>query len=76
MTAAYRITAGQPIKGAALRNAQSVVRGSNVRINAVGKGFMVSSEGQALDNAAPGATAGADAQRAGGQRRGPQCRAG
>ena len=55
MTAAYRITAGQPIKGAALRNAQSV-RGSNVRINAVGKGFMVSSEGQALDNAAPGAT--------------------
>ena len=56
MTAAYRITAGQPIKGAALRNAQSVVRGSNVRINAVGKGFMVSSEGQALDNAAPGAT--------------------
>ena len=48
MTAAYRITAGQPIKGAALRNAQSVVRGSNVRINAVGKGFMVSSEGQAL----------------------------
>ena len=43
-------------QGAALRNAQSVVRGSNVRINAVGKGFMVSSEGQALDNAAPGAT--------------------
>ena len=42
-------------QGAALRNAQSV-RGSNVRINAVGKGFMVSSEGQALDNAAPGAT--------------------
>ena len=77
MTAAYRITAGQPIKGAALRNAQSVVRGSNVRINAVGKGFMVSSEGQALDNARAGRhRAGADAQRAGGQRRGPQCRAG
>ena len=56
MTAAYRITAGQPIKGAALRNAQSVVRGSNVRINAVGKGFMVAARGQALDNAAPGAT--------------------
>ena len=61
MTAAYRITAGQPIKGAALRNAQSVVRGSNVRINAVGKGFMVSSEGQALDNA---------------PRRAPPCRCG
>ncbi|CAB3695785.1 flagellar basal body P-ring formation chaperone FlgA [Achromobacter sp. SIMBA_011] len=56
MTAAYRINAGQPVKGAALRNAQSVVRGSNVRINARGKGFVVSSEGQALDNAAPGAT--------------------
>ncbi|WP_063569371.1 flagellar basal body P-ring formation chaperone FlgA [Achromobacter ruhlandii] len=56
MTAAYRINAGQPVKGAALRNAQSVVRGSNVRINARGNGFVVSSEGQALDNAAPGAT--------------------
>lgn len=56
MTAAYRINADQPVKGAALRNAQSVVRGSNVRINARGNGFVVSSEGQALDNAAPGAT--------------------
>lgn len=56
MTAAYRINAGQPVKSTALRNAQSVLRGSNVRINARGKGFVVSSEGQALDNAAPGAT--------------------
>ncbi|MFD4839087.1 flagellar basal body P-ring formation chaperone FlgA [Achromobacter sp. NPDC058515] len=55
MTAAYRINAGQPVKNTALRNAQSVVRGSNVRINARGNGFVVSSEGQALDNAAPGA---------------------
>ncbi|MGE4439661.1 flagellar basal body P-ring formation chaperone FlgA [Achromobacter sp.] len=56
MTAAYRIHAGQPVKSTALRNAQSVLRGSNVRINAHGNGFVVSSEGQALDNAAPGAT--------------------
>ena len=76
MTAAYRITAGQPIKGAALRNAQSVVRGSNVRINAVGKGFMVSRGPGAGQRRAGRHRAGADAQRAGGQRRGPQCRAG
>jgi flagella basal body P-ring formation protein FlgA len=31
------------------------VRGSNVRINARGNGFVVSSEGQAMDNGAPGA---------------------
>lgn len=55
MTAAFRINAGQPVRGSSLRNAQSVVRGSNVRINARGNGFVVSSEGQALDNAAPGA---------------------
>ena len=56
MTAAYRINAGQPVRGSSLRNAQSVLRGTNVRINARGAGFVVSSEGQALDNAAPGAT--------------------
>lgn len=55
MTAAFRINAGQPVRGSSLRNAQSVVRGSNVRINARGNGFMVSSEGQAMDNGAPGA---------------------
>lgn len=55
MTAAYRINAGQTVKSSALRNAQSVLRGAQVRINARGQGFMVSSEGQALDNAAPGA---------------------
>lgn len=55
MTAAYRINAGQPVRGSSLRNAQSVVRGSNVRINARGNGFVVSSEGQAMDNGAPGA---------------------
>ncbi|WP_188588954.1 flagellar basal body P-ring formation chaperone FlgA, partial [Achromobacter denitrificans] len=55
MTAAYRINAGQTVRGSSLRNAQSVLRGTNVRINARGNGFVVSSEGQALENAAPGA---------------------
>ncbi|AUA57541.1 flagellar basal body P-ring biosynthesis protein FlgA [Achromobacter spanius] len=55
MTAAYRINAGQPVRSSSLRNAQTVLRGSNVRINARGNGFVVSSEGEALDNAAPGA---------------------
>ncbi len=65
MTAVHRINAGQAVRGSALRNAQSVVRGSNVRINARGNGFVVSSEGQALDNAAPGATV--QVRTAGGQ---------
>lgn len=65
MTAAYRINAGQPVRGSSLRNAQSVVRGSNVRINARGNGFVVSSEGQAMDNAAPGAVV--QVRTAGGQ---------
>ncbi|CAB3724547.1 flagellar basal body P-ring formation chaperone FlgA [Achromobacter piechaudii] len=55
MSAAFRINAGQPVRSSSLRNAQSVMRGANVRINARGNGFVVSSEGQALDNAAPGA---------------------
>lgn len=54
MRAGSRIAAGQPIKGAALRNAQSIERGQNVNIVISGKGFTVSGEGQALDNAAPG----------------------
>ncbi|QEK93540.1 flagellar basal body P-ring formation protein FlgA [Achromobacter insolitus] len=65
MTAAHRINAGQPVRGSSLRNAQSVVRGANVRINARGNGFVVSSEGQALENAAPGATV--QVRTAGGQ---------
>lgn len=54
MNATHRINAGQPIKGAALRNAQSVTRGQMVKISARGKGFVVSSEGQAMENGAPG----------------------
>ncbi len=65
MSAAYRISAGQPIKAASLRSAQAVVRGATVRIDARGKGFVVSSEGEALDNAAPGATV--QVRTAGGQ---------
>ncbi|CAB3931966.1 flagellar basal body P-ring formation chaperone FlgA [Achromobacter insolitus] len=65
MTAAHTINAGQPVRGSSLRNAQSVVRGANVRINARGNGFVVSSEGQALENAAPGATV--QVRTAGGQ---------
>ncbi|MGB3430735.1 flagellar basal body P-ring formation chaperone FlgA [Achromobacter sp.] len=65
MTAVHRINAGQAVRGSGLRNAQSVLRGANVRINALGKGFVVSSEGQALDNAAPGATV--QVRTAGGQ---------
>ncbi|MCD0505024.1 flagellar basal body P-ring formation chaperone FlgA [Bordetella petrii] len=55
MRARYRITAGQTIKGTALRSAQAVTRGQQVRITARGPGFEVSSEGEALDNAPPGA---------------------
>lgn len=46
MSAAYRINAGQPVRGSSLRNAQSVMQGANVRINARGNGFVVSSEGR------------------------------
>ncbi|OZI74666.1 flagellar basal body P-ring formation chaperone FlgA [Bordetella genomosp. 12] len=56
MQARYRIHAGQPIRGAALRNADSITRGQNVRIVARGSGFTVSSEGQAMGDAPPGAT--------------------
>lgn len=55
MTAANRIAAGQPFKSTALRSPGAVQRGQTVRINARGPGFVVSSEGQAMENAAPGA---------------------
>ncbi|MDQ8032382.1 flagellar basal body P-ring formation chaperone FlgA [Bordetella genomosp. 1] len=55
MQATRRIAAGQAIRGNALRSAASVSRGQIVRITARGNGFVVSSEGQALDDAAPGA---------------------
>ncbi|WP_144641630.1 flagellar basal body P-ring formation chaperone FlgA [Bordetella genomosp. 13] len=54
MRAGNRIAAGQPIKEAVLRSAQAIQRGQNVNIVISGKGFTVSGEGEALDNAAPG----------------------
>ncbi len=56
MTASYRIASGQPIKLASLRSVGSIQRGQTVRINAHGRGFSVSSEGVALESAAPGST--------------------
>lgn len=55
MRARYRIVAGQAIKGSALRSALAVTRGQHVRITARGRGFVVSTEGEALDDAPPGA---------------------
>ncbi|SAI71269.1 flagella basal body P-ring formation protein [Bordetella ansorpii] len=54
MRAGNRIAAGQPIKTAVLRSAQAIERGQNVNIVISGKGFTVSGEGEALDNAVPG----------------------
>jgi len=54
MLASQRIAAGQIIKSNALRNPRAVSRGQTVRITARGNGFVVNSEGQALDNAPPG----------------------
>lgn len=54
MTASYRIASGQPVKSTSLRSSGSIQRGQTVRINARGPGFTVSSEGQAMESAAPG----------------------
>lgn len=51
-----RVAAGQPLRQTALRHAEAVLRGHTVKLMARGPGFMVSSEGQAMDNAAPGST--------------------
>jgi flagella basal body P-ring formation protein FlgA len=55
MTASNRIGMGQTIRAATLRSAGSVQRGQTVRIMARGPGFVVSSEGQVMSNASPGA---------------------
>lgn len=54
--AAYRILIGQPIKGPALRSIQAVTKGQNVRVTALGSGFVISSEGQAIDDATLGSS--------------------
>ncbi|MEI2417595.1 flagellar basal body P-ring formation chaperone FlgA [Orrella sp. JC864] len=55
-TASQRIAAGQPLRQSVLRDPRSVLRGNTVKVLARGPGFMVASEGQALDNATPGST--------------------
>jgi len=54
--ASQRIAAGRPLRLSTLRDARSVLRGQTVRVLARGPGFMVSSEGEAMANAAPGGT--------------------
>ncbi|OWT79954.1 MULTISPECIES: flagellar basal body P-ring formation chaperone FlgA [unclassified Achromobacter] len=56
MTASYRIATGQPIKLASLRSPGAIQRGQSVRVNAHGRGFSVSTEGVAMESAAPGST--------------------
>lgn len=56
MTVGYRVGMGQPIRMTNLRSAGSVQRGQMVRITARGAGFVVSSEGQVMQNATPGST--------------------
>jgi flagella basal body P-ring formation protein FlgA len=54
--ATQRIAAGQPIRMRALRAPDVVQRGTVVRILARGPGFVVTGEGEAMGNAAPGAS--------------------
>jgi len=56
MTASYRIATGQPVKLASLRSPGAIQRGQSVRVNAHGRGFSVSTEGVAMESAAPGST--------------------
>lgn len=49
-----RITAGSVIKSNALRDPMSILRGQTVKTIAKGTGFVVTSEGQAMQNASPG----------------------
>lgn len=51
----HRLIAGAPIKGSALRDPQSVLRGQTVRLEARGEGFVASSEGKAMQSGVPGA---------------------
>lgn len=53
--AARRIRAGQVLRHNALRSAQAVRRGQQVRLVVNGAGFVATSAGQAMTSAAPGA---------------------
>lgn len=53
--ATHRIPSGTTLRANAVRNPQSIARGQLVQTIARGPGFVVSSEGQALQNGNPGA---------------------
>ena len=50
----FAVAAGTPIRGDMLRIPHAVRQGQNVPVVSVGPGFRVSSEGRAMNNAAPG----------------------
>lgn len=52
--ALVRVPAGLPLRQDMLRSASSVTIGQTVRVVAQGPGFSISSEGSAMNNAAPG----------------------
>ncbi|TDN67961.1 flagellar basal body P-ring formation chaperone FlgA [Paraburkholderia sp. BL10I2N1] len=52
--ALMRVAAGLPLRQDMLRSASSVTIGQTVRVVAQGPGFAISSEGSAMNNAAPG----------------------
>ncbi|AUL47383.1 flagella basal body P-ring formation protein FlgA [Bordetella trematum] len=55
MQTRQRVGAGQTLREQALRSPHTVLRGQSVRLVARGQGFTVTSEGQALHDAEPGA---------------------
>lgn len=55
-TASYRILVGHPIKASALRAILAVSKGQTVRVTALGSGFAITSEGQAMEDASVGST--------------------
>lgn len=52
----YAIAQGNPLRGDMLRIPAAVQQGQNVKVISRGEGFQVSSEGRALNKAAPGET--------------------
>ena len=54
--AKQRIPRGTPVKATALRDPNSIERGQRVKTIARGPGFVISGEGQALEDGNPGAT--------------------
>lgn len=52
----YAIAQGNPVRADMLRIPAAVRQGQNVKVISSGKGFQVSGEGRALNNAAPGET--------------------